>query len=438
MSVDKVSRLPLRKPDGGKKVPEAEKPSPPAAIPEPAKADPSPAPITPLRQRPQSKPRRGTRRLIMLAAGVLLIVATVLGVRYLVPHTVSIAPVTHGDLPLILRAPGTLDADQRTIVASRLQGRLVSLSVSDGAHVEPGDEIARIKSDDLQAALDAATASWQAAKLATQQAEADLARAQVSVDDAQQTLDRQKRLLDKGTIPQSAYDAAQSAFLSAQTGADSAEAALDRARALEQSALASVDGARANLGETTISAPFAGTIISTSKHVGDIVSPGERIAELVDPATLVLAVRLDETAISRVHLNDPVTLTFSGDAGSPIQASIVQLGTQVDAETREFTVEAKLDTLPARWAIGQRGIATIETGRLTDVLSIPTDFLQTRRGAKGAWRLEDGRAVWQPIVLGQIGGDAVEVLSGLERGDEIVWPEGAFQWMPVTPQRVSP
>ncbi len=388
---------------------------------------------SPPRRRPQSRPRRGRYRTMAVLLVVVAMAAVALGVRYLLPRSMPLVAVNQGDLAITLRASGTLDATNRVAVSSRIQGRLIELNVAANDIVAEGDVIARIASDDLAAALDAATASWRAAQLATSQAESDLVRARVGRDDASQTLDRQRQLLERGAISNAVYDAASAAFQTAEINVTSATAAVGRAEALEESARASMGGARSALAEATISAPFGGVITATAASPGDVVSPGEDIVELTDPDTLVLIARLDESVIARVHAGSAATLHFGGADSVAIPATLVRVGREVDTETREFTVEVKSTRLPENWAIGQRGIVIIETARARDVLSIPTDLLATRDGRKGVWVVENGGALWRPVTLGEFGGDEVVVLSGLEPDDLLIGrPLEAYSWMPVS------
>lgn len=373
----------------------------------------------------------------MLLALAAVAVALV-GVRYFVPQSVPMYSVERGDFIVTLRAAGTLNAARSAAVASRVQGRLTELAVTANDIVDEGDVLARIQSDDLQSALTGATASWEAAQLATRQTEADLQRAQIARDDAQQTLERQRQLLERDTISQSAYDAASSTLQTAEANLAAAAAAVDRAQALELSAQAAADSARLTLGETVIVAPFDGVVIDTVFNIGDVISPGQSIVELADPATLVLTARLDESVISRVQVGDTATIFFGGNEELPIGATVVALGRKVDTETREFTVDIKPTALPENWAIGQRGRAVIQTSRLPDVLSIPTDLIETRGDRKGVWVVENGRANWRAVTLGDVGGDRVSIFDGLASGDAVIDPRAAYPWMLVAEGTVQP
>lgn len=394
-------------------------------------------PVPPMRH-PQSRPRRGRFKiavamLVLAAVGIAVIVA-----RYFVPQSVALFSVESGDLVVTLRASGTLDATSIAAAAFRTQGRVTELNVTTNDAVAAGDVIARVASDDLQTALQAASASWQAAQLATRQAQAELDSATVSRNDAQRTFERQQQLLEQGNVSQSSYDSTSTALQIARANVASAKAAVDQATAKEQSARAAMEGARVDLQESVLKAPIGGVVVDTNHHVGDVVGSGNSVVDIADPATLVLTARLDESVISSLRIGDPATLYFGGDERTPLRAKLVRLGREVDTETREFTVDLKPVALPENWAIGQRGTAVIETSRMHGVLSIPTDLLETRDDTKGVWVVEGGRARWRAIRLGDVGGDKVAVLSGLDSDDLLVAPQDAYRWMPVaggTPQQ---
>ena len=101
-------------------------------------------------------------------------------------------------------------------------------------------------------------------------------------------------------------------------------------------------------------------------------------------------------------------------------ATVLRIGRQVDTETREFSVDLRPDTLPPNWALGQRGMTTIEIGTRKGVLAVPAAAIERRQGKPGVWIVDSGRAYWIAVTLGDAGGLFVEVVKGLQPGDVIL------------------
>jgi len=93
--------------------------------------------------------------------------------------------------------------------------------------------------------------------------------------------------------------------------------------------------------------------------------------------------------------------------------------------------------LPENWAIGQRAEVFIETGRKSNVVLMPPQFVRWRENKPGVFVNDHGHARWRSVTPGLRGLQNVEVTQGLAAGEQIVRPvEGQKQ--PLTDgQRIS-
>jgi HlyD family secretion protein len=134
-----------------------------------------------------------------------------------------------------------------------------------------------------------------------------------------------------------------------------------------------------------------------------------------------------------------VKITFSSQDEVLIDGKVRRIGRQVDTETREFTVDITPQRLSTNWAIGQRGLAVITLEGRANVISVPGAAIVRRDGHPGVWTVARGRTLWRPVELGSIGGNRVEVRSGLNKGDVIMAdPKQAYAFMPVAHSESRP
>ena len=102
----------------------------------------------------------------------------------------------------LLNASGYVVAQRKAAVASKLTGRLVSISVEEGSVVKKGDVIARLESDDAAALNDQAAANLNIAYSNLEQAKAEFNEATLSFN-------RNKELFEQGLVTKAEHDASE-------------------------------------------------------------------------------------------------------------------------------------------------------------------------------------------------------------------------------------
>ncbi|MEM9761242.1 MAG: efflux RND transporter periplasmic adaptor subunit [Pseudomonadota bacterium] len=392
---------------------------------------PGSAPGALLTQRPAPRRRRASSLLFWTLAGSLAAAALIGGVRYglpvpATPHVVATAP-----FDVTLNGPGTLEARRHAKLSTTVQGRIDALPYDVGDDVQAAAPIARL--EDAEARHDLAQARQQAraTEHTIREAEAQRQREEAALRHADRELARQTALRGRGVIAEGALDAAVAEKDAAEARVAEAGARIARLRAELQAAQALEDRRAETVAQMVIVAPFDGVVVAREREVGDVVSPGSTVLEIVDPATLVLSARLDESQMAAMSAGQDAKVTFASEPGQPYHAQVHRIGREVDTETREFTVELALGALPANWAIGQRGAASIVVETRPSTVAIPSETVEKREGVFGAWVLEAGRAAWRPLELGATAAGTVEVLAGLVGGETILSGDRLYAGMRV-------
>lgn len=384
--------------------------------------------LPPLVPPPPRKP--GTRRRNVALALLALLALGLPGWRYGYPHDVPSEQVRPGALLIELKGPGTLTALNEATVSSRIQARIEHLLVDRNDAVSKGDVLARLAFDDLAGELAASEASAEASERAIRAAEADRERAAAALDKARAANERQQALFARGVTSQAGLDDARATLRQAEADVTHADRSVEKAEAEREAARARIMVARTQLGDSVLTAPIDGVVVSRAHHLGDMLTPGAELLRIVDPADLVLTARLDESAIGLVRPGQSARVTFGSAVA--ISGKVLRLGRQVDEETREFELDIVLDRLPENWALGQRGTARIAVERRDGVLTVPQAFLARRNGRPGVWVIEGGRARWRPVVLGASGAERVEISGGLRSGEVVLAPAGLYPLMRVS------
>ena len=226
------------------------------------------------------------------------------------------------------------------------------------------EEQARFASENAHAQLVAAQAALDELLAGPNSAEQAAANGGVSAaiaqrDSAQAQLDLllagpKAEQIDASEI---AVAQAEAAVVEAQTHVTQAEAAVAQAEAGVLQAQASLDAAQAALDQMTLTAPFAGTVVSLDLEVGEIVASGQPVVTLANlDAWLVETTDLTELDVVEIAKEHPVTVRVDALPDAEIEGTISQIdavstlsqGDVVYAVTIQLEDTAEL---PLRWGM---------------------------------------------------------------------------------------
>ncbi|RWB34297.1 efflux RND transporter periplasmic adaptor subunit [Mesorhizobium sp.] len=333
-----------------------------------------------------------------------------------------------------IAGPGLLGATNQVVVTARIQAFLAEVRVDRNDEVKTGDILATLNATELEYQLAAAVANDRAAAESVREAELERDRLAIAAGTAQADLGRRKLLLASKSISKSDFDLVEGTHKQAEAALARATVTIERAKAQAAASAAEVEQLRSRVGETSIRSPVDGVVVSRSRTVGDLLSPGVELMQIVDPKSLLVFARFDESAMGSLRPGQVAKVTFSSNPQRPYAASILRIGRQVDQETREFTVDLKLDEVPANWAVGQRASIIIEAESPSPGIAVPQRFLARNQGRVGLWVARESRAFWAPVSLGYSSGTDIEITRGLKVGDVVLSPTGRFQYQAVNIQ----
>lgn len=352
---------------------------------------------------------------------------------YVVPKHVNGIRLVPKPIVLEIAGPALLDARNKVTITARIQGFLKAINIDRNDYVKTGDVLAELESADLANQLVAAQADAKAADNAIAEARSEQQRANAIAEKAKQDFNRKLALRDRQVISEADWSATQGAYHQTQAELLRSEATILKATAQSASAEANVKLLKVRLDYATITSPLTGVVVSRDRNVGDLLSPGTPLVQLVDPDSIILSARLDESVMGLIGPGQPVSAQFASTPLEPISGRVLRLVRLVDQETREFAVDITLDHLPKHWALGQRANIVVKAQTEGAAFAIPQKFVSSQSGRVGVWRLKGGVAEWTKVDLGYPSGDDIQVLKGVQPGDVVLDPAGAYSLMRVSP-----
>jgi HlyD family secretion protein len=332
-----------------------------------------------------------------------------------------------------------------------------------------------------EAGVDAAAANDSSAQADVQQYVAAYEKARLDESRGQQLF--QQGLIAKQDFDttQSAYDTAVANVASAKARALQAHAQLEQSKASLRQAQDTQAHTRDVLNKTTYLAPIDGVVTYIAVRVGEGVVPGIQnstgsfLMTISDMSVVTSEVMVDETDIINVRPGQPAQVTIDAIPDKIFPGHVTQVGTQAvlrtsgltstqsttsNQEAKDFKVVVTLDNPPEGLRPGLSATAKITTAQKQNILTIPIQALAIRtqkdledaekqsgaspeevalaasappadggdpsitdpekREIQGVFVVRNKKAVFVPVQTGISGVTDIEVLSGLNPGDQIV------------------
>lgn len=174
-------------------------------------------------------------------------------------------------------------------ISTRTPGRIVEILVREGDFVEPGQVLARMDTDVLEAQLREAEAQLRRAKIATEAAgstvtqrraeraaaEAVVSQREAELDGAQRRLARSEELAPRGTVPiqrldddraqtqsaRAAVSAAEAQVAAADAAIAAAESRIVDAEAVVEAVAATIQRVEADINDSFLRSPRQGRVL---------------------------------------------------------------------------------------------------------------------------------------------------------------------------------
>ena len=391
--------------------------------------------------------KRRMRRTILLTIGAVAVALVSYGIAQLKPADPTVdasslffGKVQRGEMIREVRGPGQLvPVDVRTIAAP-LEGRVERIPSLPGVTVTPDTVLVEMTSPEIeQNAFDAesqlrgAEADLQnlkatlASSLLNQQAQvaaAESAAAQAKLQiEANENLFADKlipeiklkvsrlesaQLAKQSTIEQKRYTQTES---SNQAQLDSQKAKVGQLRAL-------YDLRRRQVESLKVRAGIPGVLQELPVQVGQRVPAGTNLAKVARPELLKAELKIQETQAKDAKLNLPVQIDTRNGV---VPGHIIRIAPSSQDGT--VTMDVQLDgPLPDGGRPGLTVDGTIQIDHADNVMFVnrPT-FGQPNTKVEVFKVVENGQAAIRvPVQLGRSSVSTIEVLGGLNVGDEII------------------
>ena len=377
--------------------------------------------------------------LIISAAGYFGFSSSKVPVATPTPQTVS---VTRCDVEQTVTAPGNLVNVNQASVNMPAEGRISTVNVRVGDQVKAGQTLAELDPvTTTQAQLDLLEAQDELEKLQKRRTALDYPRA---TNDFIKDLRRQIKAA-KQTVSEldDAAKKAEDAMVKSQLLANLTTAkenlkslesklnwytskptendvvAADSELALAQ---AKYDAAKAVLESLEVKAPFAGIVFEVSAETGQTYHAEATLFTIGDPKALEVMANITEEDYPIVSVGQNVEVYFDARPEVTVKGKVERIiPRRIEGDRPLYNIYVSLNEIPDGLADGMTSDTAITIAKHEGVLCLPRAVVRASSGDKTTVKVWDGvQEATQEIQIGLRGDTYVEIVSGLNEGEQVV------------------
>jgi HlyD family secretion protein len=357
------------------------------------------------------------------------------------PLAVQTGKVDRKKIVQTVSATGKIQPETQVEISADVSAKIIQLPVVEGQWVEQGALLVELDRERYLAAVESAQAN-------VSSAEANAALVRENMIKTEKEFKRSKDLQDRGLESQSDFETKQAAY---QVEVARHKAATDQ---VEQ-AKAALKQARADLSKTTIYAPMAGTISALNKEMGEIALGSQFQKDVIliiaDLKEMEARVNVDENDITSIAIGQSAKIEVDAMLDHPLEGVVAEISSSANAsgagtsdQKTEFEVKIKITDPPKTLRPGMTATASIVAKTNDNALSVPIQSVAVRsvdqltmKGEKRTdaearykadkdgfveivFSVDKGKAVAKQVKTGIQSDDLIEILEGLQPGEEIV------------------
>lgn len=291
---------------------------------------------------------------------------------------VEIASVDRGDVSAYYTGTATLEAEDEATVVAKVKGVVQKLEVEEGDRVKAGDVLARLEDEQLRI---------------------EMKRAEATMNKLYNDFQRNKELYNKKLISAEQFDNSRFEY---------------------ESQKAAYELAKLDVEHAVIKAPISGVVSERMIKTGNMVKVNDPVFRVTDFQPLLAVLHVPEHEMNKLKLHQPTLLSVDAQKGETFQGHIERISPVVDPNTGTFKVTVSVSDASGRLKPGMFGRIKIVYDVHKQTVTVPKDAVISEDDLNSVFVIKDKVAFKRAVNTGYINGTRIEILSGLEPGEQVV------------------
>ena len=293
---------------------------------------------------------------------------------------------------------------QEATIVPKIPGKVDVVYVQLGDKVKKGQELFALDAKDILNQVKQAEAAY---KLM----EANLRSSKKQLDNAMLNLERMQQLYEAGAIAKQQLEQAE---LQAST------VNLDILEAQAEQARVSLEIASSSLADMVIKAPIDGYITSINVKPGEMASNAMPSITMANIDKVIIEATVSEYLVNTLKPGGIVNVKIPSATNEILAGKISNFSPTTAPNSLTYPVKIELQNEDGLIKGGMFAEVIIETERRSEVIAIPSDSVVIKEGKTIVFVVEEDRVSIKEVKTGLDDGKKVEILEGLNEGEEIV------------------
>jgi RND family efflux transporter MFP subunit len=304
-----------------------------------------------------------------------------------------------GDVQQGVNVSGQIEASQTANISTRVMGYITMLTIKVGDRVSKGQLLATISNQDMLAKRG--------------QTDAMIAEAQAAVSSAQKDFERFTALYKQQSATAKELDNVTLQY-------NAAKARMEGAKQMRNEV-------NAQLGYTSLTAPFAGIVTQKLADAGSMASPGMPILTIEQSGSYQVSAAVPENAINQIRPGATAIVTIKA-IDRTIKGTVTQINQSSQYTGGQYIIKVSIPNnekqglyagMYANIAIDVKPVAAAKP--TANSVMVPLSSIERKDQLTGLYTISSNNtALLRWVRLGKTYGDKVEVLTGLEKNETFI------------------
>lgn len=343
------------------------------------------------------------------------------------PLPVKVEKAQKGNLIIKLKSPGEAVTDRKIIMKAEVAGKIKSLNAEESRHVKKGEILLEIEDEEYKLELESQEADRLRylseillEKKFGEYEERSSRQDEKKILEAEKEYEKARQLFQKGLISTEEFEKKGKQYeLALIESGEKKEEIRAAAKGLTQAEIR-VKKAKMALEKTKIRSPFYGIVYDIKVSPGEHVSNGSELFTLINIERIKVHATVLESEIRKMKVGREVELTFSSYPEKSFKGTVKAISPIVNPEDKTCKVIIYVANPGEEIKPGMHVDVEIASNIYENRLLIPQEAVLVRGGRRMAFVVENGLAKWRYIQVGFENEDFVEVLEGIEEGEQVI------------------
>lgn len=309
--------------------------------------------------------------------------------------TVKIKTAEFEDFQAFVKYGGFMRGENQTMLAPKINGRLISILKNEGDTVKKGEAIAILSADEITAQ-----------SRATQQAIG------VLYENLSKTEKYYKQKIAEAKDNNATDEEVQSAKYLRDLQAKSVEVEIVRAKG-------GLSEVQSLIKETIVRAPFDGVITKFNGELGQLVGPVSGVCEIADDKNIVVEIFANKDVLSQVSKGQQIK-AFCGDGEKECQGEIKLVGAISEINAQKGLIKIAFEKNNPEVYLGQYVALQLANEKNDKKIILDDKSIISKYDERFVFVLNDNIVSERKVKLGRFQGNKVEVLEGISSGEKVV------------------